>query len=29
MIDMFFRSHVRSPNWGLPLAKRSAETLKI
>jgi hypothetical protein len=27
--EMFFRSHGKIPNWGLPLAKWSAETLKI
>lgn len=26
--EMFFRSHGKIPNWGLPLAKWSAETLK-
>ncbi|MGC8535976.1 MAG: NAD(P)/FAD-dependent oxidoreductase [Rhizomicrobium sp.] len=27
--EMFFRSHGKIPNWGLPLAKWSAETLRI
>jgi sulfide:quinone oxidoreductase len=27
--EVFFRSHGKIPNWGLPLAKWSAETLKI
>ena len=27
--EMFFRSHGKIPNWGLPLAKWSAETLMI
>ncbi len=27
--EMFFRSHGKIPNWGLPMAKWSAETLKI
>ncbi|MFZ1469282.1 MAG: FAD-dependent oxidoreductase [Paracoccaceae bacterium] len=27
--EMFFRNHGRIPNWGLPLAEWSAETIKI